>query len=427
MKAYIDSATVPHGAPVQAHERIQILDILRGFALFGILLVNMELFANPLQIAVQPLEPSPYLVDRIAAWLVRLLAETKFYSLFSFLFGLGFALQLVRAEEKRVPFAPLYVRRLLALLGFGLLHAYLVWVGDILTLYAVLGFVLLLYRQAKPRTLLLWAGIWLLVPFLFIGATTLLVEAARATPEGAAAMHTMFATQRAEYRAATEHAYRVYATGDFLAITAQRAADIGFLLFSSLFLAPSVLGMFLIGFYVSRRRIFQALEANRPWFRRVLIWGLVIGLPGNLLFATLLSGSLSRVEPSPALVVATLGQTVGAPALAMFYVAALTLLYLRPAWRPWLSRLAPAGRMALTNYLAQSLICTLIFYGYGFGLFGQVGKAMGLVLAVIIYGIELVWSAWWLEHFEFGPAEWLWRSLTYWRWQPWHKRAPQVV
>ena len=129
-------------------------------------------------------------------------------------------------------------------------------------------------------------------------------------------------------------------------------------------------------------------------------------------------GSVSSLDLSPSFFLAIMAQHVGAPALSLFYVSALTLLSRRHVWQNRLRYLAPVGRMALTNYLMQSIICTLIFYGYGLGLFGQVGAAVGVLLTLVIFTVQVAWSNWWMQRYRYGPAEWLWRSLTYMRWQP---------
>jgi uncharacterized protein len=358
-------------------------------------------------------------IERAVHWLVRFLAEGKFYSLFSFLFGLGFAMQLMRGEERGASVGWLYVRRLLVLLAIGLTHAYLIWTGDILTLYALLGFVLILFRRAKPRTLLIWAVILILLPVLFMGVSAFAIELGRqSSPQAAAEINRMFEQQRASYLADIERAYRVYAQGNFIEITQQRAYEVtSFLLTSSIFMVPSVLAMFLVGLYFGRHRIFQNLDAHIAGFRKLMWWGLGVGVVGNLIYATLIP-ALARSEPSMPLFIATLGQALGAPMLCLFYVSALVLLHRSPIWQKRLDWLAPAGRLALTNYLGQSIICTLIFYGYGLGWFGQVSRATGVVLVIVIYIAQVLVSAWWVKRFRYGPAEWLWRSLTYLKPQP---------
>jgi len=348
-------------APVQQAERIPIVDILRGFALFGILLVNMALFNHPFETILLPTDPTMPWYDRGAKWLIHFVSDGKFYSLFSFLFGLGLTLLMARIQARGGRFVPLYVRRLLVLLVIGALHAFLSRVDDILIMYALIGFLLIPFRKARPHTLLIWAVILIASPILFTAAST-------------------------------------------KALT------------SSFVLGFNVLAMFLIGVWFGKRQVFQNLEANRPRFRTLLIWGLVGGIGGNGVYATLMM-ALSRFDPSWTLLLAT-ARSVGAPLLCLAYISALALLALTPAWGARLRVLAPVGQMALTNYLMQSVICTLIFYSYGLGLFGQVGPAVGILFAVVIYLVQIPISHWWMKRFRYGPAEWLWRSLTYLKPQP---------
>ncbi len=416
-------STVDHSprlplAPVQPTERIQILDILRGFALFGILLVNMTIFSHPIQAILFPTDPATPWYDRAAEGLIRFLGEGKFYSLFSLLFGLGFTLLMDRIEARGGRFVPLYLRRLFVLLGIGMVHAFLIWMGDILIMYALFGFLLILFRKARPRTLLIWAIILIITPLLFNAAATGLVSLGRSVPEAAKQIDLAFAQTEANYIADMERAYQVYASGGFAEITRQRVYDYASMGPSSFFVMGfNVMAMFLVGAYFGRRQIFQNLETNRNFFRKLLLWGLLIGLVGNALYATIIM-PLSLIRLSGPLLLATVGQGIGAPLLSLAYTSALCLLALSPRWSRRLQVLAPAGQMALTNYLMQSVICTLIFYGYGLGLYGQVGTAAGIGLTVAIYLLQVLLSQWWMKRFRYGPAEWLWRSLTYLKPQP---------
>jgi len=327
-------------------------------------------------------------------------------------------LQMERIESRGRRFVPLYARRLLVLLLIGVVHAFLIWPGDILIIYALLGFPLLLFRKAKPRTLLIWVVALLVIPWLLMAAGAVLVALGRMTPEGAQAIEQSFAIVEAGYRADLARAEQVYATGSFWEITGQRVYDYMSMGLSSFFvLGFNILAMFLLGAYFAKRRIFNDLEAHRPLFRQLLIWGGVIGLTGNAIYATLIM-ELPRYDVTPELLIATVAQGVGAPLLMLAYVSAICLLALRPSWGSRLQMLAPLGRMALSNYLLQSIVCTLIFYSYGLGLFGKVGAAWGIALTVVIYLLQIPLSQWWMSRFLYGPAEWLWRSLTYGKMQP---------
>ncbi|MDI6769450.1 MAG: DUF418 domain-containing protein [Anaerolineales bacterium] len=415
----MDTTPQPKAGPIQPGERIQTIDILRGFAIFGILLVNIEFFKQSgLSTAVGLREPAT-LLDQLARWFIAFFAEGKFYSIFAFLFGIGMAIQFQRAEQKGVRFFWTYFRRLLVLLGIGLIHAYLFWVGDILILYSVLGFLLLFFfRKARPKTLFVWTIIFLLIPILFNAGLLGLVELGKMAPGGEEMMAQVFAEQEAQFRALDAQAEQVYATGTFVEITRQRVSDMNFIFVVLLpFMGFNVLAMMTLGLYAGKRRIFEDIPGNLPLIRKLLIWGLVIGVIGNLAYVW--AGEFSsRTVPSALSLLSSTAWTFGAPALSLFYMSALTLLVENAARRARLAPMASAGRMAITNYLMQTVICTTLFYGYGFGLFGKIGIAAGILLTAAVFAIELVWSAWWLKRFRFGPVEWLWRTLTYLKAQP---------
>jgi uncharacterized protein len=402
-------------APTAAPERIAALDVLRGFALFGILLVNMQFFAMPFWGMFLGLKPEGA-ADRAAALAIRFFAEGKFYTLFSFLFGLGFSIILMRTVARGGRPGRLYARRLLALLLIGLVHAFLIWMGDILVMYAATGFLLLLFRNLKPKNVLRWAvAMLLLVPlinFTLVG----FVEMGRAAGRGAE-IEKSFAEQAAEFRRLYDEAMRVYPTGSFREVTQQRITDVTFGWSYAFFFVPSILGMFLMGLYAGKRGIFQDLGVHLPLVRRVQVGGLVLGLAGNALFTYAMEHANPAV-PSLLGALGSLGAAVGHPALSLFYASTLVLLAQRAQWQRRLAPMAALGRMALSNYLLQSLVATTIFYSHGLGLFGQVGPARGVLLVLAIYFAQMPLSVWWLGRFQFGPAEWLWRSLTYKKLQP---------
>jgi uncharacterized protein len=415
----------PIPTPVASTERIQVLDVIRGCALLGILVVNMALFSHPVQTIFLPLAPDAPFLERASVFLVRFLAEGKFYALFSALFGLGFFLLIDRLSAKGLATGRVYLRRLLALLGFGLVHALLLWVGDILVIYALCGLVLWLFRRARPRTLLIWAAVFIALPLLFYAASTGLIAVARSTgPQGAAMVDAAVNSTVEDAARAAQAATLAYRQPSYVAVTAQRWRDwSGFLATANLTLVPNVLAMFLVGLYFGKRKLIANAATSLPLYRRLLVIGLAIGLPLNFLFA-FYTLEQSRAILNAQTLLAMVGQGLGAPFLTLAYASAVILLAHAPASARFMAFLAPVGRMALTNYLLQSLICSIIFYGYGLGLFGQIGTATGLVLAVVIFALQIPLSNWWLSHFRFGPAEWLWRTLTYLRIQPMRKELP---
>lgn len=398
--------------PTQPAERIQLLDILRGFALFGILLVNMDYFIHPFQTILMPLSETVVGIERAIAWFIKFIAEGKFYSIFAFLFGYGFTMMMMRAEVNQTKFLPIISRRYLILLIIGLVHAFFIWVGDILALYSLLGFTLILFRDAKPKTLIIWVIVLLAIPLLFTLVGAAAIELGKSFPQGREEIEKSFAQQEAMYKKDIDRAYQVYPTGSFLDIIKQRVHDMKFMSFSTLFIGPSVLAMFLIGMYFGKRQIFQNLASHIPLFKKIFWWGLIIGVIGNFAYASLIL-SLPRYEPTFTLFAASFGQMVGAPALSLFFISSFALIVNSNNNKNWLHYLAAPGRMALSTYLLQSIICTTIFYGYGFGLFGQVGKVTGLILTIVIYGSQILITNLWLKKFQYGPAEWLWRWLTY--------------
>lgn len=414
----MNDPAVERGGPVPLSKRIPSIDILRGFALFGILLVNMHLFGFPAQELLIGSEESGPLIDRIAAWGIQVFAESKFYPIFSLLFGLGFALQIQRAEARGTRFVPFYLRRLFILLLIGAAHAVFIWVGDILVLYALLGAILLLFfRKCSPRTLLIWTGVFLAISVLLPVGLSGLALLAKLTPAGAAEVSASFAESEVGLRADATQAALVYATGSFAEITLQRLSDLRLMYSVAIFLAFNAFGMFLLGLYVGRRGMLQNISAHTPLLRKLFWWGLALGVSGNLAHAMVSHGP-ELALPTWLDLIADTARTLGSPALALSYIAGLTLLLQHDAWRARLGPLAAVGRMALTNYLLQSLVATTIFYGYGFGLFGQVGPALGLLLTLVIFTAQIPLSMWWMGRFQFGPVEWLWRTLTYLRWQP---------
>lgn len=379
--------------PVAPDERLPLLDALRGFAIGGIVVVNLKFFATPLfsTLEYRVADDFPGLADRLADWLVMTLAEGKLYPLLALLFGYGFGIQLERSGGAGAR----YVRRLLALLVLGLAHAFLVWAGDVLVTYAVVGGVLVLFRRRSERTLLGWAVALYLVHLVILAVSGVVVAGAGRADAAAAAV-----TQ-------------TYARGSYAGVLSQRAADAALTVPSGVVAAgPGFLAMMLLGLWAQRRGVFARPAEHAVLLRRVAVLGLATGGVCSLAYATLWWTSDGR--GAAAGVAFFLGgggflQTLG-------YAAGLTLLV--ASGRARLLALRPVGRLALSNYLLQSLVATTIFYGYGFGLYGRVGPAPGLAVTAGIVAACVLLSAAWMRAFRIGPAEWLVRSFTYARPQP---------
>lgn len=402
-------------APIAPDERVLVLDVLRGFAVFGILVVNILFFSQPMEWAF--LSPFRDPANRISAALIQVFFSGKFYSIFSMLFGLGFSIQFLRAERRGEAVGWRYARRLLVLFVIGVAHASLIWYGDILHAYAFLGFFLILFRNAKPGTILAIAVICLAIP-VGLGAMGALVtsfvppEQLQVTPE------------QTDEAFATTAALRNYADGTWRELTRQRVRDWLMLDLYSIFYLPNIFAMFLVGLWIGKREIHLRLDEWKGRLR-IAVWiAGVIGLAANVAMVVLRQGA-NPLVPSWGQALSQLAYAIGVPSLAIAYASTIALLWSRPRPSRTLASLAPVGRMALTNYLAQSIVCTMIFYSYGLGLFGRFGSWIALPLAIVIFGLQIPLSAWWLSRFRFGPVEWLWRTLTYGKAQPMTWNPPQ--
>jgi len=273
---------------------------------------------------------------------------------------------------------------------------------------------MLLFRNRSPKALLRWAVVMTLIPTLLVLGISVWQSV---DPEVAADVQKDTQADRVKQQQMTESALRVYPHGTFAEVTRQRAAEVNSLYSYLAFYGPSILGMFLMGLYVGRTGLLHRAAENLAFFRKVLIAGIVLGVAGSVYYVFGHFGD-DLMGPSFIMTGVMFASAIGHPALAYAYASALLLLYHRPGWAERLHPVVCAGRMALTNYLMQSLICTFIFYSHGLGKFGSVPPRYFPVIVLTIYGVELAWSPWWLKRFHFGPAEWLWRSLTYAKLQP---------
>ena len=406
--------------PIRGSERITEIDVVRGFAIFGILVVNMPMFFSPMEQAMSATDVWDAPWDRMTESAITLLARGKFYALFSFLFGVGLAMQLLRAERRSVPVARFFARRMLALLAIGLAHALLLWYGDILVMYALLGLLLIPFRHARTRTLVVWSAVLLLVPVVLMALGTLAVEVAQMFPESAEPLAALIEESRAESLQSIAATTEAYATGGLREVFVTRLGEWGAMLgFGLLVVGPQLLALFLLGFVVSRSGLPQRLDAEAPRLRRWLPWLAAGGVAGSVLMVV---GERFASPDLPSLLglLAMIGLFFGAPALGLAYAAGLLLLLRDAAWRRRLAPLAPVGRMALTNYLIHSVVFTTLAYGYGGGLYGKVSPLASIPLTLAMFAVQLPLSAWWLARYRFGPVEWLWRSLTYGALQPMH-------
>lgn len=388
-----------------AGERIGTLDALRGFAIIGILLVNIRLFRGPVEPGTGMLpELEPYLDALITA-----LAEGKFISALAFLFGVGFAIQTAGTERRGESPRWLLARRLTGLLLFGAAHAVLIWSGDILLTYALLGFAVLPLLRLSPRALLVWAAAILLAgPGVLVLAGSGIFSALSSAAPGLAGQ----VAQLAFPGDLTEPALAAYGSGGYGEMTVQRLRELATFYLTSDFAstAGQVVAMLLLGLAAVRAGWVREPAAHARGILAVTVTGLLVGLPLNVLGTVGWEAALGGVSPVPPLL-DRVTLYVGAPLLSAGYLGLAALLFRRfPASVPT-RRLSEVGRMALTNYLLQSVVMTAIFYGLR--LYGEVGLPAALGLCLIAYAVNFAFSYLWLSRFSNGPTEWLWRRLTY--------------
>ncbi|MFP4025195.1 MAG: DUF418 domain-containing protein [Thiohalospira sp.] len=404
--------TSPTIKPVESKARIQILDILRGFAILGILMVNMPVFNSPFVARLSNFTIWDSVPNQVADIFIRFFFEGKFYSLFSILFGIGFFLFLQKQNESGKSIIPTFRRRLFYLLIFGILHITLLWFGDILFFYALFGFILILFKKKSTRGLKKWIITMILIPVIFTGLVVLLVSLGKMHPEGAEQIEASFAQQEQQMREISERALEIYPSGSFSEIIDIRLTEWKNTLGGILVFYPNVFAMFLLGFYLAKKGWLFNIKENIAVFRKMFWYGLILGIIGNAIYTYGMHHS-SQMDMSPTTFVAMIGFGFGVPAMTLFYIASFALA-LEKGFFNWCTKmLAPVGRMALTNYLLQSIICTTLYYSYGGGLYGQVNIWQGIILTFVIFILQIFFSRFWLNRYYYGPFEWLWRSLTY--------------
>jgi uncharacterized protein len=425
-------------APVTNRERIVSIDTLRGVALLGILLINIVAFGLPESAFSFPINAGGHTGLNLAFWYAnQIFFEDKMRALFSMLFGAGVLLLTQRAEERGgIRARGIYYRRTLWLVVFGLLHAYFIWIGDILYFYGVVGLMLFPLRKLRPSVLLA-AGA--LVLMIFFGITTLIHYDQIRTRDQALAADRLIAAggqpteeQRAAQKEWEEESKEIKPDPAELAEEIKRHRGGYWELFKwrikevlavqAILLLPFVSfvfldspGMMLIGMAMLKLRIITA-ERDRKFYLLMILLGYGIG--GTINAITGYYFARSGFDLGKESLAWLLASEPGRLLVAGGHIG-LVMLIVKSGWLKRLtSRLAAVGQMTLTCYLATSLICTTIFEGYGFGLFARLQRYQLLYVVFSVWLFLLIASPIWLRHFRFGPMEWVWRSLTYWRKQP---------
>lgn len=410
----MSESTTSSLAPVRVPDRIDALDLLRGFAVLGILVMNIQSYGMPGSAYFFPTSFGDMSgLNGLVWWIGDLLFESKFITIFSMLFGAGIALMSDRASASGRGFAGLHYRRMGWLLAIGLIHAYLLWSGDILVTYAVCGLLIFLFRRSSARKLAIWGLV-----FLLIGSTMSCLSgwSSRQWPP-----ETLKEMKEGFFPPAEKIAEEVAdMQGGFAAQMKHRVAASAFMHATVLpwYMFWRGVGVMLLGMALYRTGVLSG-EARTRTYRLFIVLGLAVGLPltvwGNM--RTLAIDW--DVIPS----FFHMGQYSywGSILMALGWISIWMLLQHGGAVSGLRTRLRAVGRMALTNYLMQTVLGVLIFTGTGLGLFGRVPRIGQAGLVVLIWALELAWSPWWLARFRFGPAEWLWRSLSYRSRQPFRR------
>ncbi len=414
-------------APVQQKDREIFMDVLRGFAILGIFIANLNGFS---WYNAQAHATGPYLLpelDHKMGFLHHMFIEGKFYSIFSLLFGWGIALQIKRGMAGGGNPMLTIRRRLLFMLLLGVIHL-LIWPGDIVFFYALLAFILLPLRKFTNKTLLITGILLLLSPILLYAAKMqwewLNAPAGFMFETGQKMDAKMFNVKsEQEYIAMMQNAswwdvLKGNVSGFFYRY--------GYLFFVSR--VPKVLGMFLIGYVIGRSDFYKNIQQHRKLVYWIIGLGLLVGLPANYYLARYMTYFMGDYwDLKAAGLYQTIAYTVGVAPLALAYTGLFMLTFQTKPGKKILTLLAPAGKMAFSNYIMQSLIGNFVFLGAGLGYMWKVGPVYYTLFGIGVFIIQVIISTVWLKYFNYGPVEWLWRSATYKKWQPFRKRTGNIT
>ncbi|MBV7259169.1 DUF418 domain-containing protein [Erythrobacter crassostreae] len=400
-------------APVTVKERISSLDFIRGIAVMGILAANIIAFGQPL---MATFDPGSFLSNDNDPdhwwWIAQfVLIDGKMRGLFSILFGAGLFLFLEKANE-RGSGTGLVIRRLAFLGMFGLLHFYFIWFGDILFLYAVSALVLLAFYTLKPFNQFVLGMLGFVISALIytamMGGLYLMANGNLLSPEEAAEMQREMASGMSVAQGMTD----AILAGDYLGFVASNFTEN--LLTPISAVSQSLVetsSLMLIGMGLFRMGFFEG-KFDR---KKMVLWGWSGIIVGGALSYWVATWVISTDFDLLAAMAAYLG-TSALPRLAMAMGLAALLVVYSPSWTGWLGqRISAAGRAAFTNYLGTSIVMLFVFHGWALGYYGDLGRPQLYIIVVIMWAVMLIWSKPWLDRYRYGPLEWLWRCLTYWK------------
>jgi uncharacterized protein len=460
----------PKLKPLDKHKRVDALDILRGLALVGILLMNIEWF-NRAIISLGSHDTTLTGIDHAVGWLIRCFVEGKFYKLFALIFGMGFAVMLLRAKDAGRPFGAWFVRRMLVLLLIGIAHMIFLWGGDILHQYAIAGLILLAWVTYKktedPKAYLKLALMWLMIPLFlvsFLGSilgmvfneskyqeiwqneldiytaveqqllinTDVILEKNDAIDSEESSAEEAILTdeelreitiaetieQRKALQADIAEEDSAFMQNSYWQATEYRLGFLGFMLmFTPIMSLVVLIPIFILGFWLVVTEKITKHQEHHKFFSLLAKVGLCVGIPLNVASILIIQHPATAIS----VVLQGVGQTlfyIGQYLLSAGYLGLVVCALNKQIWKKFFAAFSPMGQMALTNYLMHSVILTSIFYGYVGGQYGEISRAPQMLIVIAIIVTQIILSKWWLNRYRFGPMEWLWRSLTYKQMQP---------
>ncbi len=387
-------------APIKTNSRIEIIDVWRGFAIFGIFVVNIVImnstFLNQDEFAKQWTSD----IDQIAERILQLFFYTKFFPIFSFLFGLGIAMQAIKRVEENGDSVSFFVRRMLILFFFGVFHIVFLWSGDVLNLYAILGLLTLFMLKKSNNTILALAVFFLLFPF-YEPLFKWLFGIFNFKPDG----------YLADYNGSIVNEtirYGTYMEG----VKLRLLEYLGNVPMFFGYLAPVALSMFLLGLYLGKNKIQESLEMFIQRIQKpMLILAVITNMYRGLFLFVLPNLDVYKTEIWHPIFVKLM--VLSDVTMGLFYLWIIGWLWYYTKWKIVLSPLKYAGRMALTNYIMQSVIGLFLFSSIGLKLYESLSPAQTFLTAITVFIIQVLLSKIWLTYFRYGPLEWVWRCFTY--------------
>ncbi|MDC3417237.1 DUF418 domain-containing protein [Aquibacillus salsiterrae] len=378
-----------NGPLSDTNDRLAWIDAARGFAILGIFMVNVPAFNAPFFLYGGEKEYFSSSIDYMTQSFIDIFFQASFYTLFSFLFGFGIQMLIDRLSTRTAKINTFIFRRLFVLLCFGLIHAFLLWHGDILLSYGLIGMFLFLFFKRTNRTLTLWAFSLLLIP---AGLYTYLLYQFRDQLD-------------VVDNQAISQAFANYGQGTYIEVLQQNYQDWANTntVFGYFFLICTLLPLFLLGMVFARKRWLHDVEVNKTVLKRLWIITLVLFIVGKA--GPYLVGNPTWLSFPQ--------DIIGGTASAIFYIISLTLLYQKRNLQRYLVPFTYVGRMSLSNYILQSVISFWLFYSVGLGLYGKVSPFGSVIIVLVIYCFQILASKWWMKRYKFGPLEWLWRVLMY--------------